>query len=49
MLAEPCFTAALAVNEGLASFVEYKCISAAFPELSGQALFQRASTPHGMH
>ncbi|KAL0033662.1 hypothetical protein WJX79_010747 [Trebouxia sp. C0005] len=37
----------ISVNEGLASFVEYKCISAAFPEMSGQALFQRATTPHG--
>ena len=36
-----------AVNEGLASFVEYKCISAAFPEMSGAGLFQRASAPHG--
>ncbi|KAL0039225.1 hypothetical protein WJX77_012027 [Trebouxia sp. C0004] len=37
----------ISVNEGLASFVEYKCIAAAFPEMSGQALFQRATTPHG--
>ena len=27
--------------------MEYKCIAAAFPELSAAALFQLASTPHG--
>lgn len=36
-----------AVNEALASFMEYKCITYAFPEMSGAALFQRATTPHG--
>ena len=37
-----------AVNEGTASFMEYKCINASFPEMAGQALFQRATTPDGM-
>lgn len=40
-------SAVRAVNEGLASVVEYKCISHAFPEMSGAALFQRAIAPHG--
>ena len=35
------------VNEGTASFMEYKCINASFPEMSGQALFQRATSPDG--
>lgn len=35
------------VNEGTASFMEYKCINASFPEMSGQALFQRATSPNG--
>ncbi|KAL3162156.1 hypothetical protein ABBQ32_009864 [Trebouxia sp. C0010 RCD-2024] len=37
----------IAVNEGLASFMEYKCLAAAFPEMPQAALFQLASTPHG--
>ena len=36
-----------AVNEGTASFMEYKCINASFPEMAGQALFQRATSPNG--
>ena len=27
--------------------MEYKCLAAAFPDLSQAALFQLASTPHG--
>ena len=38
---------ACAVNEGTASFMEYKCINASFPEMSGQALFQKATSPDG--
>lgn len=42
-----CPVLVLAVNEGTASFMEYKCINASFPEMSGQALFQRATSPDG--
>ena len=36
-----------AVNEALASFVEYKCVAAAFPDMPSQALFGRATSPQG--
>lgn len=41
------FVCVCAVNEGTASFMEYKCINASFPEMPGQALFQRATSPDG--
>ena len=36
-----------AVNEGMASFMEYKCVEAVFPEMSAAALSQLASSPMG--
>ncbi|KAK9861578.1 hypothetical protein WJX84_009108, partial [Apatococcus fuscideae] len=37
----------LTVNEGLASFVEYKCVEAAFPEMPAWALRALTATPTG--
>ncbi|KAK9811131.1 hypothetical protein WJX73_005144 [Symbiochloris irregularis] len=37
----------LTVNEGMASFMEYKCVEAVFPEMSASALFQLATSPQG--
>lgn len=35
------------MNEGLASFMEYKCLEAVLPQLPAQALFQLAASPTG--
>ncbi|KAK9823867.1 hypothetical protein WJX72_006025 [[Myrmecia] bisecta] len=37
----------LTVNEGVASFMEYKCLEAVAPEMSAPALFHLATTPEG--
>ena len=33
--------------QGVASFMEYKCVEAVFPEMNGAALFQLSVTPMG--
>ena len=38
----------LTVNEGLASFMEYKCLQGVLPDLPGQALRQIATSPLGV-
>ena len=44
MCHSPCCPA---VNEALASFVEYKGLAAAFPDMPAPALFSRATSPQG--
>ena len=34
-------------SQGVASLLEYKCVEAAFPEMSARALFQLSLTPLG--
>ena len=38
---------ALCLTQGVASFMEYKCVEAVFPEMNGRALFQLSVTPMG--
>ena len=42
------FQTLLLFCQGVASFMEYKCVEAVFPEMNAAALFQLSVTPMGV-